>query len=299
MPRLAALFGIFLISFSAVWVRLASVSPSTAAFYRCVYALPFLALLWWIGRRRDKRPARARWMAIGAGLIFGLNITSWHHAIEYIGIGLATVLGNTQIVFVGLLAWALHGERPPGRAFALIPVIFSGVVLVSGLGGEDAYGANPFLGVVFGLMTGLAYSLFLLALRHSSRSLSSAVGPLLDASLGGAITSMLLGFADGSLIFAPHWPAHGWLLALALVSQTVGWPMITVALPRLPALETSVLLVLQPVLTVLWGYLIFREVLSGTQWGGVALVLGGVAALSILGALAAKSSRSARMTERG
>ncbi len=53
----------------------------------------------------------------------------------------------------------------------------------------------------------------------------------------------------------------------------------------LPALETSVLLLLQPMLTVLWGLLLFAEYLSGFQWAGVALVLGGVAALTLRGSV--------------
>jgi drug/metabolite transporter (DMT)-like permease len=43
-----AMAGATCIAFSAILVRLADVPPSTAAFYRCAYALPPLALLvWW------------------------------------------------------------------------------------------------------------------------------------------------------------------------------------------------------------------------------------------------------------
>jgi drug/metabolite transporter (DMT)-like permease len=53
-----------------------------------------------------------------------------------------------------------------------------------------------------------------------------------------------------------------------------------VALPRLPVVETSVLLLGQPVFTVIWGVLLFDERLSFLQWAGSAIVLAGVAALS-------------------
>ena len=53
---------------------------------------------------------------------------------------------------------------------------------------------------------------------------------------------------DRHFAFAPVWPAHGWLIMLALVSQVFGWMLIATALPRLPAVETSVLLLGQPVL---------------------------------------------------
>ncbi|NIT33257.1 MAG: EamA family transporter, partial [Xanthomonadales bacterium] len=43
------------ISFSAIFVRLADVSPITAAFFRAAYAVPFLIALWLVTRARDAR----------------------------------------------------------------------------------------------------------------------------------------------------------------------------------------------------------------------------------------------------
>ena len=103
--------------------------------------------------------------------------------------------------------------------------------------------------------------------------------------IGAAIGSLLSGAADPDFSFAITWPDHGWLLTLALVAQVAGWLLITSALPRLPALETSVMLLLQPMLTVLWGFLLFAEHLSAAQWAGVALVLGGVGALTLRGSV--------------
>jgi drug/metabolite transporter (DMT)-like permease len=53
---------------------------------------------------------------------------------------------------------------------------------------------------------------------------------------------------------------HVWLAALA--PQAVGWLFIAAALPRLPALEASVVLLGKPILTVLWAFLIFGGRLS-------------------------------------
>jgi drug/metabolite transporter (DMT)-like permease len=202
-----------------------------------------------------------------------------------IGAGLATVLGNTQVVFVALAAWLLHRERPSNLAFAVIPVIFAGVVLISGLGRADAYGVNPFKGVIFGILTGLSYTTFLLVFRASNKELAPAAGPLLDSSVGASIACLIVGAFEPGFSLDWTWPAHGWLLALAVGSQVVGWLLIAIALPRLAALETSVILLLQPMLTVLWASFIFSERLSPVQWTGVALVLGGVGLLSTRGSI--------------
>lgn len=282
MARLMALFGATCISFSAVFVGLAEVAPATATFYRTAYALPLLFVIWWRIRARDTRSPAMRRLAFVSGLLLGADFTLWHFAIDAIGAGLATVLANTQVMFVGLIAWVLHGERPRPLALALVPVVFAGVVLLSGLGAPAAYGDNPFAGVLFGVGAGLAYSGFMIALRRSNRVLAPASGPLLDATLGAAMGTLAVALLGGvELELAPVWPAHGWLLTLALVSQVFGWLSITSALPRLPAVETSIVLLAQPMGSVLWGRLIFGEDLSLVQWSGVALVLAGVTLLSL------------------
>ncbi len=299
-PRTYALavVGILIISFSAILVRLADVSPATAAFFRTAYASPVLFLLWWPLRGRDGRPAAARWWALLGGVMLGVDLAFWHRAIALIGAGLATVLGNTQVVFVGAAAWLLHRERPTRLAFLTVPLVFLGVVLISGLGRPDAYGADPVAGVVFGILTGITYAAFLLLFRSSNRRLAPPVGPLLDATLGAVLVSAVLGVADRGLDLAVTWPAHGWLLALAMGSQVVGWLLIARTLPRLPALETSVLLLLQPMATVLWGFVLFAEHLSVLQWAGVALVLAGVGVLSVVGSVEGQTpERSAAGTE--
>jgi drug/metabolite transporter (DMT)-like permease len=158
MERLIGLVGIAIISFSAVFVRLADVSPTTAAFFRAAYAWPVLLVIAWLVRHRDRRDSRARWMAFGSGLFLAADLICWHHSIAAIGAGLGTVLGNTQIMFVGIAAWFLHRERPTRLALMIVPLVFVGVVLVSGLGREGAYGVDPVAGVMYGVSTGIFYA---------------------------------------------------------------------------------------------------------------------------------------------
>lgn len=283
--RLFALVGVVGISFSAVFVRLAHVSPSTAAFFRGAYAIPVLYALWLLVRKHDRRSVGARLLAFVAGLFLATDLAFWHRSIAYIGAGLATVLANTQIAFVGVLAWVLHKERPKAVALVMVPVVFGGVVLISGLGRADAYGSEPLRGSLLGAFSGLAYSGFLLVYRRANRALSHPAGPLLDATIGTTVGALASSVFDPGFNLVPIWPAHGWLLLLALVAQVAGWLMISIALPRLPALETSVLLLLQPTCTVLWGFLLFNERLSVAQLAGAGVVLLGVLVLSLRGSV--------------
>lgn len=279
-PLLAGMAGALLIAFSAIFVRLADVSPVTAAVFRCVYALPVLAVLATRERTRlGPRSRASRRYAALAGVCFAVDLVSWHYAIDAVGAGLATVLANTQVVVVGLAAWLLLGERPARRALLAVPIVLGGVVLISGVVGAGAFGDDPRAGVAFASVTAFAYAGFLLLLRQASAGETGSArpaGPLCDATLVAAVVAALAGALTGRLDVEPTWPAHGWLILLALGSQVVAWLLITVSLPRLPALVTSVLLLLQPVGSVGLGIVLLAEAPSPLQLVGVAAVLVGV-----------------------
>ena len=276
-PGLLAVAGALAIAFSGILVRLADVEPSTAAFFRCLYALPFLLpLAWWERRRYGPREPGQRRLAWIAGLFFAADLVLWHHAIAAVGAGLGTVLANTQLILVGLAAWAILGERPGARTIAAVPVVLIGIVLISGVIGAEAYGDDPALGVLFGVLTGIAYSGFLLVLRAGNRDLRRPAGPLLDATASAALGCAVAGLLLGELDLAPSWPAHGWLLLLAVSAQVVGWLAISMSLPRLPAARTSLLLTVQPAATVIFAMLLVDEDPSRVQLLGIVVVLAGI-----------------------
>jgi drug/metabolite transporter (DMT)-like permease len=279
---LAGLGGATAIAFSAVLVRLAKESPSTAAVFRCAYAVPLLAVLAWReARRYGPRPHRDRWIGAVAGVLFTADLILWHHSIADVGAGLATVLGNLQVVLVAFAAWAVLGERPERRLVVAVPVVFTGAVMISGVLESGGYGRDPVLGTVYGLLTTVAYSAFILVLRQINRDLRRPAGPLLDATLASAVVSAAAGAMLGEVDLVPSWPAHGWLALLAVTSQVLGWMLISVSLPRLPAALTSVLLLVQPVGAVALGVLILDERPSTLQLAGVAVVLAGICVATV------------------
>ncbi|MCJ7726386.1 MAG: DMT family transporter, partial [Acidimicrobiia bacterium] len=219
-----------------------------------------------------------------AGVILAVDLMVWQMSIDRIGAGLAVVIANAQVVFVGGIAWLVYRERPTKTALATVPIVILGVIMISGLGRPESYGSDPIFGTVLGLATAITYAAFLLLFRQSNRRhLAPAPGPLLDATIGAVVASLLLSVFDPGFSLAISWPQHGWLLGLGLLIQSFGWMLITIALPRLAALETSVLLLLQPMLTIVWARLVFTESLSAIQWMGVAVVLGGILVLSLRG----------------
>lgn len=288
--RLYAAMGVMTISFAALITEVSAVAATTASFFRALYALPVLALIMIAVRRRrsDGRSLGARGLAVLSGAFFAADLIAWHTSIGLIGTGLATVLANTQVVFVAFLAWILFRERPTRAAFMLVPAVMLGVTLISGVGQEGVFGEDPLRGVMYGLFCGVAYSLFLLTFRSSNRAQVHPVFPLLDSTIGTAVTSLALGIFDPDFSLDVHFPSHAWLVLLAVGPQVLGWLLIATALPRLPALETSVILLLQPVGAIAWGFLLLGERLAWVQFAGAAVVLGGLGVLSIIGSVEAR-----------
>lgn len=302
---LAALGGATFIAFSAPLVKLSDASPTASALLRCALALPFLwAMVWFEERRPRTTPLRRqRWLMRLGGACLAVDLVLWVNAINAVGAGLATVLGNLQVLAVGALAWWLLGERPARTLFLAFPIMLGGVVLVSGVVGQQAYGDDPVAGVLFGLATSTMYAFYLLLMRAATRGRpptgaprAAVVRPLAEATLGataaaGLMSVVLPGFDVGG----PSGVA--WSLVLALTSQVIGWMLISAGMPHLPAAITSALLLIQPVIAVAVAVALFDERPSWTQLVGVALVLGGVV-LTTLGTRRTPSVPESELTVR-
>ena len=276
-PTLIATLGAACISSSAILVTLAHVGPVTTAFFRCALALPMLIPLAVLEQRRlGPRPLASRLSAATAGLFLAIDLVLWNHAIADVGAGVATVLGNLQVLFVAVFGWLVLRERPSRRYLVMLPVVLIGVVLVAGMVGGHAAGLNPMAGVGFGVGTSAAYACFLLILRTTSGQTSHVAGQLADATVGATVGAVLLGLFLGGIQLNIGWPALGWLLLLALLSQTVGWLLITSSLPMLPAAISSLLLLLQPAATMVLADVILGERPTLVQVAGALLVCLGV-----------------------
>jgi drug/metabolite transporter (DMT)-like permease len=276
-PRLAAVVGALAIASSAIFYRWSEVSPSTGVVFRSLYGLPILLLVAAAeSHRLGPMSRRTLVVSTAAGVLFGVDLLSFHYAVDLIGAGLGTVMGNLQVVVVAVAAWLLWGERPRREVVVAIPIMLLGVVLISGVIGAGAFGADPRLGVLIGLLTAIAYAGYLLVIRRASPDHRPA-GPVAVATLVTGVVAALFGAAAGDLDLVPALPAHAYLLALGVLSQSIGYLAIQVSLPRLPAVISSVLLLVQPVTTVVLGAILLGEAPSTAQLAGVTLVVGGIA----------------------
>lgn len=276
-PVITAIAGALTIAFSGIIVRLSHAEPATAATFRCLYAVPFLIPLAVLERRRAPgRSRRSSLLGAAAGVLFTVDLLAWHYAIRDIGAGLSTTLANAQAVVIAIVAWLVLRERVQRTTVAALPVVAVGVLLISGLLEHGAYGADPHQGAFLGIVTAVSYASFILLMRAATESARRPVAPLLEATAVAAVASAIGGELLGAIDLVPSWPSAGWLLLLATTSQVLGWLLIGVSLPRLPAAVGAILLTIQPVGSVILGRLLVDEHPSLLQLVGVGLLVCGV-----------------------
>jgi drug/metabolite transporter (DMT)-like permease len=170
-----------------------------------------------------------------------------------------------------------------------LPIVLLGVVLISGIVGTGAYGSAPVVGVVLGLLTATCYAGYLLIIRLGGRDLRRPAGPVAVATASTALCAAGAGFVIGDLDLTPGPQSLFWLAMLGITSQFLGYLLISLSLPRLPAVVTSIILLAQPVVTVGLSMVLLREAPSPAQLAGVGLVIGGIAVATVPAGLARRS----------
>jgi drug/metabolite transporter (DMT)-like permease len=265
--------GALSISASAVLLGLAGTTPATASVTRSALALAVAAVLAISERRRAGGLERREYLsATLCGAFFAGDMLWWTQAIPEVGAGLSTVLVNTQVAIVPLLAWLIDHERTGPRFLWSLPAMLTGVVLAGGLFEHGVRGTNPAWGTVHAMAAALCYSGFLFLLRRggqTGRPLQTYSVVLASSTVIGAA----VGCATSSLELTPGWAAAGWLVLATITGQLIGWLLVAFCGPRLPSDVGSTLLLLTPIGAVALGAAVLAERPSPLQLTGCALVL--------------------------
>lgn len=270
---LQMLSGAFMISFSAIFVKLADVAPSSSGFYRVFFGFFFLLAIAILKKDLAKPPPAQLFLITFCGLTFALDLFFWHESIMYIGPGLATLLGNFQVFLLAATAIFFYGEKARPRFLASLPIAILGLFLIVGFDWHRL--SNTYkTGLYFGLLTAVCYTVYLLSLKKVQIDGSrSPVFPLMLVSLSCAFFLGLKMALAGDSFAIPNLKSLLALIGLALFCQTCGWLLIAGAMPRIQTSRTGLILLLQPSLSFIWDVLFFSRPTSLLNWTGVGLTL--------------------------
>ncbi len=287
---LQLVIGAFLISLSAVFVKLAQVGPTVSGFYRMAVAGGIL-LVWsrLAGHTLFKGWPQTR-VALLAGLVFALDLFFWHRSILYIGPGLATLLGNFQVFFLAGFGILILKESVSRRLLAAIPLALAGIYLIVGVDWQT-FDAGTRFGIILGVVTALCYATYLLTLR-GTQTMSDRLTPMANLAIISLTTMVALGITalvEGESFVIPDVRTGIYLAAYGILCQVLGWVVISRAMPRVDASLTGLILLLQPVLAFVWDVLIFARPVKKLE------IVGGVLALAAIymGTSSRRASRPA------
>lgn len=266
---LAALVGgACIIGTVPILVRLAEAGPAMIGFWRMLFALPILAMM--SARAAPggfSAPSRA---ALLAGVFFALDLAFWHYGIRYTSVANATVLANLTPLIVTAIAWAVFRQKPERLFLVAVIVAMSGAWIMTAAKG-GAPGKSPLLGDLLSAATALWYALYMLAVGRA-RQKESATRVMFWSTLASLPVLFAAGLAFGETILPAT--AAGWAACVALgVVHVTGQGSIAWALGRLPTSTASVVVLVQPVVAAILGWVLFAEALGPWQalGGGVAL----------------------------
>src|SRR5262245_3850425 len=239
--------GALCVSASAILLGLADTTPVTATTARSLMALPVVVALAVVERRRNGGLASRDYLSAAlCGLLFAGDMLWWTQAIPEVGAGLSTVLVNTQVAIVPLLAWLVDNERSGPRFLWSLPVILAGVLLAGGIFEHGVSGTYPTLGTVHAIAAALCYSGFLFLLRRGGRG-GRPLQTYAVVLTAATVVAVAVGVVTQSLDVTPGWRTAGWLIIVTITGQLLGWMLVAFCTPQLPSDVSSALLLLTPI----------------------------------------------------
>ena len=263
--------GAAIIGLAPILVRLADAGPAAVGFWRVALAMPLLGLM---ALRSEGGVGRPNRFALIAGLAFACDLAFWHYSIHFTSVANATVLTNLTPVVVTAAAWIFLKQRPAKLFVAAVALAVAGAWLMAIGRGAHAPGSDPPLGDALALTTAVWYAFYFLAISAARRSVG-ATRVMFWSSVASAPLLLVAALALGEQILPAT--AVGWAAVIGLgVMHVAGQGSIAWALGRLPAATASVVVLIQPVVAALLGWLLFAEALGPLQSLGGAIALFGV-----------------------
>ena len=213
-------------------------------------------------------------MLVLAGVFFSLDLFFWHRSIIYVGPGLSTLLANFQVFIMMIAGLLLLKQRPTGVQLVAVPLALLGLSMIVGLDWQGLPGDYR-LGIVFGLLTAVAYAGYLLTLRSARLDACDPL-PLSEVAVVSVVCTVLLAAsaaAEGVSLAIPTYSDAGWLLCYGVLSHSMGGLFLASSLPHVSTTEAGLALLLQPTLSFVWDIVFFGRPMQPIEIAGAILAL--------------------------
>lgn len=238
-----------------------------ASFRSGVATLAFLLLL----PETRRRPTP---QVLGVGAVYAATMILFVQANKLTTAASAIFPQATAPLWVVLLSPWLLGERIRTRDIAYMAVLAAGLAcFFIGIDPASATAPNPFLGNVLASLSGVTWAFTIMGLRALGRHSEKGErwGPA--SALWGSIFACL-GCLPMALPVALSTP-QDWLIVsyLGLFQIALAYVLLIRGVERVPAVEASLLLLLEPVLNPIWAWIVHGEKPGAWSLTGGAILL--------------------------
>jgi drug/metabolite transporter (DMT)-like permease len=209
-------------------------------------------------------------LALG-GLFYAGQAFGFFQALRYLSVGVTSLILYTHIVFVTLIALYVLGEEITRKIVIALISALGGVFFIVYADGMEV----SLTGVAFILASSIIYSVYITVSRLTVRNADPRVmGVYVMGS--AAVTFFTVGLLTDSLAFPTTTAGLCFSLLIALIPTVIAIVTFFEGLRLVGASRASIISTIEPVVAVVFGFLLLGEVLSLSQILGGALILASV-----------------------
>jgi drug/metabolite transporter (DMT)-like permease len=223
-------------------------------------ALPPISLKEWV-------------LLFGVGLISIFSLGLWATSLEYTSVAKSMLLNNLTPIFTTFGGWLFLKKRFDRRFLVGMAIALLGAIA---MGFEDLNGASGFLlGDICALLSAVFLGSYFLVVEQLRNRFDATTILLWRCMVGsGCLLPLLLVSKEPFLASTPTtWLA---VLGLGIICEGFGQRLLADSMDVLSSSFISLFLLLEPIISAVLAWFIFKEQLSPTTWIGFAVVLSGI-----------------------
>ena len=241
----------------------------TLTFYRNILVVPVLFLVMKIMKIPCAITLKEGVLLTLVGVFFRASTTLLHYSsFDYIGIGLSTMLHFLFPVFTAVIGWLLFREKMKLPKWIALLLATSGVA-VSGLT-SDTF---QITGIVLATLSGVTYALYFICMERTAlRDMHSFKVAMYMALINGIATAAF-DLPFGKINYALPPLAFLYTFIMAAATSIFAAILLQMGIKRLGANTASIFYTIQPVSSVLAGWLFLNELMNGEKILSCVLVL--------------------------
>jgi len=274
-PYIAIIIGVFSVSMSAIFVKLANAESAVIAFYRMFFSILIMSPLFFLKYRKEiKLLHKKDWIFSAiAGVFLAFHFILWFESLNYTSVASSTVLVTLQPLFAFIGTYIFFKEKVSLQTIVAGSIAIIGSFLISW--GDFLVSGSALYGDILALIACALITGYLLFGQDVRQRLSLITYTMVVYSVSTICLFFYVLIAGQS--FGPYESTDWfWFGMLAIVPNLLGHTLFNWSLKWVSTNTISIAILFEPVGAAILAYFIFAEKLISSQIIGGIVVVGGI-----------------------